>query len=131
MAIDYTLEHESDFLRCVVYGDVTPATNLEVLEVVLGACYVTDQDRALIDVSGIRKGVGPTEKLIWADNAEQTLRRFKRDSGIRPRVAIFGGPPLIRSYKPASEQFEARDVPIRVFDSLEEATDWLTSNLEK
>lgn len=68
---------------------------------------------------------GAVERLNWASNAEHALRRFRKESGTRPRIAIFGVPPLIHSYRPASEVFEAHSVPIRVFDTLEQAIEWL------
>jgi hypothetical protein len=50
MPIGYQLTKESDHVACVVTGDATAITGLELLEVMLGACVVTGQERVLVDV---------------------------------------------------------------------------------
>ncbi len=92
---------------------------------VLEACVSNDCKYALVDVSGITEPHMATEKLIFAHNVAETVSDFQKIQSAIPRIAMFGTNPFITTYKPGSDYFQTRNIPIRTFDDQSSAETWL------
>jgi hypothetical protein len=125
MPLESTINVAPDRVSFVTSGQFTPEEGVRVLQAALDACALNDRMYALIDVTGITQPYMATEKLIFAHHAEEVVSHLSKMDRAIPRIAIFGTTPFITIYKPASDHFQLQRIPIRVFDDLSSAEEWL------
>ena len=125
MPIDFKIEVLSDHVLCTTSGEFSPQEGLRFLNTVADACEISGLMYALVDVTGITQPHMATEKLIWAYNVDNAVALLSQLNRMIPRTAIFGMAPFISTYKPASDHFQRRNIPIRVFDNKAAAKEWL------
>lgn len=125
MALECVFEMAPDHVICIVSGQFTAEEGVRVIQSTVDACILKDLSHALIDSTGIEHAAMATNKIVTAHKVEELFNRLSEVGQKVPRIAIFGFAPFIDRYKPASDYFQLRNLPIRTFDSRSAAMKWL------
>lgn len=125
MAISIDVQDNGDHLFCVGNFPFTFANAVECVQLVLRECLSKGRSLVLLDLTAIREDTPATVKSLTAFSTLRDMMLLNEHSGVTPRVAVLGSPPLISTYQPANEIFRANDTPVAVFTDREAARRWL------
>lgn len=125
MQLEITVHKTAACFSCSVSGLFNLCTGTKAIDTVLSAIAKTEKSLVLVDATQIGNEVNAMEKIMWAYEAQREFELFVHTYNYQPRIAIYGTPPFITKYKPASNYFRDCNIPIRTFDSVEEAKLWL------
>ncbi len=114
-----------DHLLVLATGEYDIDEALDGLTLVLAACKITGLSRVLIDFGGMAGIPKATEKVIYALGVAQHYEEYLKTGGQALRIAYLGKATALNSYEPGLDIAQQRNLPIRLFNSKNDAYRWL------
>lgn len=132
MAVDVEFIAHNEYLEAIVTGAYDLNEAINKFSKLLDLCRVTGLDKVIIDYRELQREDSAVFKGLYAVRIEELYLNYIKSGGHELEIAYLG--PYILPYEPGMEIAKQGELPIKLFDSPDEAMEWLdiksTSKIE-